>query len=83
MPALVIHLAPRTAGGLARSAAEAVLRAVATLRARFAARRNFLELSRLDDRALKDIGWCRTDLLALGWGDRARAPVRPAPAEGG
>jgi uncharacterized protein YjiS (DUF1127 family) len=75
------HATSPTLGALAA----ALARTVERITERLAARRTLVELSRLDDHALKDIGWCRTDLAALGWAEDlragARGPVRPAPSE--
>jgi uncharacterized protein YjiS (DUF1127 family) len=66
MTTLVLSFTPETAFKRAGAAATWLARKMARLRERVSERRAFDQLGRLDDRTLRDIGLCRTDLLAVG-----------------
>ncbi len=66
MSELALSSAPQSIGAIATGLAAAFTSAVRKLRAHRSARQAVKQLSQLDDRMLKDIGFCRTDLIALG-----------------
>jgi uncharacterized protein YjiS (DUF1127 family) len=66
MSELALSSAPQSIGVVAAGLAAAFTSTVQKLRAHRSARQAVQQLSQLDDRMLKDIGFCRTDLIALG-----------------
>jgi len=57
---------PHGSGVTAAALTAAFTSALGKLRAHMSARRAVKQLSQLDDRMLRDIGFYRTDLIALG-----------------
>jgi uncharacterized protein YjiS (DUF1127 family) len=66
MSELALSYAPQRTGVIAARLGAAFTSAVRKLRAQRSARRAVQQLSQLDDRMLKDIGFYRTDIIALG-----------------